>query len=222
MRIGLLGGSFNPAHEGHSHASELALKQLGLDYVWWLVSPQNPLKATGGMASFGERLEGARNFNRHPRVIVTDIENRLGTRFTIDTLARLEAAFSATALRLADGKRQFAANSALAELAGDFRLCARGGRRPARHRACRPFVQGGDPLQVRLCFAKPSHCRDVAAGLDAARCAAATHRARPICVKTAPRETEAAMVVCVCRIISVNEEWLSCGSDGNLARRSAL
>ena len=94
LRIGLLGGSFNPAHVGHSHASELALKQLGLDYVWWLVSPQNPLKDTGGMAGFEERLERAKTFNRHPRVIVTDIESRLGTRFTIDTLGALRHRFA--------------------------------------------------------------------------------------------------------------------------------
>jgi nicotinate-nucleotide adenylyltransferase len=93
LRIGLLGGSFNPAHEGHRHASELALKQLGLDYVWWLVSPQNPLKETDGMAGFGERLEAAKIFNTHPRVIVTNIERRLGTRFTIDTLRALKRRF---------------------------------------------------------------------------------------------------------------------------------
>lgn len=93
MRIGLLGGSFNPAHEGHSHASELAFKQLGLDYVWWLVSPQNPLKTTHGMAGFEKRLAGARMFNRHPRVIVTGIEDQLGTRFTIDTLHALKRRF---------------------------------------------------------------------------------------------------------------------------------
>jgi len=94
LRIGLLGGSFNPAHEGHSHASELALKQLGLDYVWWLVSLQNPLKGAGGMASFEERLEGAKTFNRNPHVIATDIESKLGTRFTIDTLGALKRRFA--------------------------------------------------------------------------------------------------------------------------------
>jgi len=88
-----LGGSFNPAHEGHSHASDLAFKQLGLDYVWWLVSPQNPLKTTHGMAGFEKRLAGARMFNRHPRVIVTGIEDQLGTRFTIDTLRVLKRRF---------------------------------------------------------------------------------------------------------------------------------
>jgi nicotinate-nucleotide adenylyltransferase len=93
LRIGLLGGSFNPAHEGHLHASKLALKQLALDYVWWLVSPQNPLKDTRGMASLEKRLQSARDFTRHPRIIVTDIEERLGTRFTADTLHRLKRRF---------------------------------------------------------------------------------------------------------------------------------
>jgi nicotinate-nucleotide adenylyltransferase len=93
LRIGLLGGSFNPAHEGHLHASKLALKQLALDYVWWLVSPQNPLKDSRGMASFEKRLQSARNFTRLPRIVVTDIEERLGTRFTVDTLHRLKRRF---------------------------------------------------------------------------------------------------------------------------------
>src|SRR5580765_7273021 len=77
MRIGLLGGSFNPAHEGHLHASELALKALGLDVVWWLVSPQNPLKSERGMAEFAHRLGQAKAFV-HPRIVVTGIEQDLG------------------------------------------------------------------------------------------------------------------------------------------------
>lgn len=93
LRIGLLGGSFNPAHEGHLHASELALKALALDAVWWLVSPQNPLKAESGMAEFAERLEAAKAFVRHPRIVVTGIEKDLGTRFTIDTIKALKRRF---------------------------------------------------------------------------------------------------------------------------------
>ena len=93
MRIGLLGGSFNPAHQGHIHASEQALKRLHLDYVWWLVSPQNPLKAKRGMASFKKRLEAAREFAPPPRIVVTGIEDELGTRFTIDTLRALKRRF---------------------------------------------------------------------------------------------------------------------------------
>jgi nicotinate (nicotinamide) nucleotide adenylyltransferase/ribosome silencing factor RsfS/YbeB/iojap len=83
-----LGGSFNPAHSGHLHISLLALKYLVLDEVWWLVSPQNPLKPVEGMAPFAIRLEQARRVAAaHPRIIVSDLENRLGpSRYTADTL----------------------------------------------------------------------------------------------------------------------------------------
>ena len=67
LRVGLLGGSFNPAHEGHLHISRLALDHLGLDELWWLVSPRNPLKPARGMASFDERLAGARTVAADPR-----------------------------------------------------------------------------------------------------------------------------------------------------------
>ena len=90
LRIGLLGGSFNPAHDGHRHISLVALERLRLDQVWWLVSPQNPLKPEQGMAPFSERLNNARNIARHPRIRVTDIENRLGTRYTAQTVKRLQ------------------------------------------------------------------------------------------------------------------------------------
>lgn len=94
MRIGLLGGSFNPAHDGHVHASVLALKHLQLDYVWWLVSPQNPLKGVQGMAALDTRLAQARSFARHPRIIATGIEAAFGTRFTVDTLRVLKHRFA--------------------------------------------------------------------------------------------------------------------------------
>ena len=89
LKVGLLGGSFNPAHAGHRHISLLALKQLQLDQIWWLVSPQNPLKPYSGMLPFRERQVSAQMIARHPRIRVSDIENRLGTRYTIDTLERL-------------------------------------------------------------------------------------------------------------------------------------
>lgn len=92
-RIGLLGGSFNPAHEGHLHISRVALRRLKLDEVWWLVSPQNPLKAEDGMAALPHRLAAARAVARHPRIVVTDVERRLGTRYTVDTLAALRRRF---------------------------------------------------------------------------------------------------------------------------------
>ena len=92
-RIGLLGGSFNPAHDGHRHISLLALKRLGLDEVWWLVSPQNPLKPRAGMAAFDERLAGARAEARDRRLRVSDIERRLGSCYSVDTVARLRQRF---------------------------------------------------------------------------------------------------------------------------------
>jgi len=88
-RIGLLGGSFDPPHAGHLHISREALKRFQLDEVWWLVSPGNPLK-TRGPAPLGERLELARGLVDHPRVRVTDLETKLGTRFTAATLEALQ------------------------------------------------------------------------------------------------------------------------------------
>jgi nicotinate-nucleotide adenylyltransferase len=86
-RVGLLGGSFNPAHEGHLAISLEALKRLALDRVWWLVSPQNPLKPRDGTADLEQRLASARAITgRHPRLVVTDLEHRLGTRYTVDTV----------------------------------------------------------------------------------------------------------------------------------------
>jgi nicotinate-nucleotide adenylyltransferase len=94
LKIGLLGGSFNPAHEGHLHISDVAIKRLGLDYVWWLVAPQNPLKPSIGMAPLAERLSyAAAMFENQRRVFVMDIERELGTRYTFDTLAKLKRRF---------------------------------------------------------------------------------------------------------------------------------
>ena len=94
LRIGLLGGSFNPAHEGHVHVSEVARKRLGLDFVWWLVSPQNPLKTSAETAPLDQRMARARDLiAKHPRLRVTDIETQMGTRYTIDTVSRLKTRF---------------------------------------------------------------------------------------------------------------------------------
>jgi nicotinate-nucleotide adenylyltransferase len=89
--IGLLGGSFNPAHEGHRMISLIALKRLALDEVWWLVSPQNPLKPVDGMAPFAQRLAEAKTVAAHRRIQVSDLEAHLGTHYTRDTLKRLTA-----------------------------------------------------------------------------------------------------------------------------------
>jgi nicotinate-nucleotide adenylyltransferase len=91
MRIGLLGGSFDPAHEGHFYISQVALRRLKLDYVWWLVSPGNPLKPQP--SSLAVRTERARLLARDRRIIVTDVESRLGTRFTIYTVTALQHRF---------------------------------------------------------------------------------------------------------------------------------
>ena len=88
-RIGLLGGSFNPAHEGHLHISLQAIKRLALDELWWLVSPQNPLKPERGMAPFDERLAAARQLARHPAIKVSDCERRFHSRYSADTIAHL-------------------------------------------------------------------------------------------------------------------------------------
>ena len=89
-RIGILGGSFNPAHRGHRAISLAALEALGLDEIWWLVSPGNPLKdGASDMAPFEARLASARDMARGTRIRVSDFEAREGTRFTIDTIRRL-------------------------------------------------------------------------------------------------------------------------------------
>ncbi len=86
--IGLLGGSFDPPHAGHVHITKAALKRFGLDHVWWLVSPGNPLKENGP-APLGDRIQASRALMQHPRVKVTGIESQLGTRYTAQTLHAL-------------------------------------------------------------------------------------------------------------------------------------
>ena len=94
MRVGLLGGSFNPAHAGHRHLAQLALRRLRLDQVWLMVSPGNPLKQPHGMATLAERLAAAAAIADGRRVLATAIEQALGTRFTADTLPALRRRFS--------------------------------------------------------------------------------------------------------------------------------
>ncbi|GGH35996.1 nicotinate-nucleotide adenylyltransferase [Cribrihabitans marinus] len=90
--VGLLGGSFDPPHQGHVHITRESLKRFGLDHVWWLVSPGNPLKARGP-AALDRRMTAARGIMQHPRVRVTDLEARLRTRATADTLAELRQVY---------------------------------------------------------------------------------------------------------------------------------
>ncbi len=93
-RIGLLGGSFNPAHDGHVHISVLALERLKLDQLWWLVSPQNPLKPASDMAPFAARLKDARKVAAvDPRIVVSDFEENHASPYTVDTIVALKQQF---------------------------------------------------------------------------------------------------------------------------------
>ncbi len=92
QRIGLLGGSFDPAHAGHAHITREAIRRFGLDRVWWLVSPGNPLKPHGP-APMAQRIATARRVMADPKVKITGLELALGTRFTAQTLARLAALY---------------------------------------------------------------------------------------------------------------------------------
>lgn len=89
LRVGLLGGSFNPAHAAHRALSLLALKRLGLDQVWWLVTPGNPLKDNRALPTLAERVRAAQRVAHHPRIKVTGAEAGFGTRYTYDTLLRV-------------------------------------------------------------------------------------------------------------------------------------
>ncbi|GAU82646.1 nicotinate-nucleotide adenylyltransferase [Bosea sp. BIWAKO-01] len=90
LRIGLFGGSFNPAHDGHRMASLTALRRLQLDRIWWLVTPGNPLKDNAALPSLGERIATAQELADHARIHVTGVEASLRTRYTADTLRALK------------------------------------------------------------------------------------------------------------------------------------
>ena len=90
-KIGLLGGSFNPAHAGHLHISLEALKRLKLDEIWWLVSPKNPLKKADDLADYALRLSFARATTQHPRIRVLDVEQRHQLFYTIDSIRFLQS-----------------------------------------------------------------------------------------------------------------------------------
>lgn len=92
QRIGLFGGSFNPAHRGHYMVALFALKRLQLDWVWWLVSPQNPLKDPAETGEYDARLADTRRIAHHPRFVVTDLERQVDARTTAETLDRLAPA----------------------------------------------------------------------------------------------------------------------------------
>jgi nicotinate-nucleotide adenylyltransferase len=91
MRIGLFGGTFDPPHGAHRAASLIAMKRLGLERVWWLVTPGNPLKDSRGLAPIDERIAAARALARHPRIAVTGLEAEIGAHYTFDTIRYLRA-----------------------------------------------------------------------------------------------------------------------------------
>jgi nicotinate-nucleotide adenylyltransferase len=101
MKIGLFGGSFDPAHEGHSHVAETAMKRLGLDRVWWLVSPQNPLKAKS--SPFAKRMKSAQAQAKGSRMVVTDIEKQLACGYTFETLRALKQLYPGVQFHLVMG-----------------------------------------------------------------------------------------------------------------------
>ena len=89
MRVGLLGGSFNPPHAAHRAISLFAIKRLRLDRVWWLLTPGNPLKNHDGLLALGERAEAARKIAGDPRIDISCLEAVIGVRYTVDTIIHL-------------------------------------------------------------------------------------------------------------------------------------
>lgn len=97
LRIGLLGGSFNPAHAGHLHVSLQAMKHLRLQRIWWIISPQNPLKSKQDIADYDLRVRVAKELvKQHPAIQIVEVERKLGLHYTVDTLSALKIRFPAT------------------------------------------------------------------------------------------------------------------------------
>jgi len=166
QRIGLLGGSFNPAHAGHAHVALAALRALKLDRVWLMVSPGNPLKPRAGMAPFASRLASARAVADGRRIVATGIEAALRTNYTIDTLAALRRRFPRTRFVFVIGADNLVQ---LPRWAGWARLVAR------------------TPLAV---LPRPGWTRRALAGQAAKRLA--RHRRRPGALLSGPPPTHAA------------------------------
>lgn len=106
LKIGLFGGSFNPAHEGHLHVAKSGLRELGLDRIWWLVSPQNPLKPE--QPSYGSRVETVKALGLPPHMDISHVEKEFGTNYTIDLLRRLKRRYPQTHFVFIMGADNFA------------------------------------------------------------------------------------------------------------------
>ena len=96
QRIGILGGSFNPSHDGHINISEEALKKLNLDFIWWVVSPRNPLKQYDVLFDFKKRTSSAKNQSKTKKIIINDIEQRAGIVYTVGTVEYLRKRYPNT------------------------------------------------------------------------------------------------------------------------------
>ena len=170
MRVGLLGGSFNPAHDGHRHVAELALRHLRLDQVWLLVSPGNPLKPGDGMAPLADRLAAAARIGDGRRVVATGIEAALGTRYTVDTLRVLLRRFPRVRFVWIMGA------DILVQLPRWRRWTDIVRRLPSRGAAAAPLYQSG------ACGTGGASATGSApAGPGSARCCRAAHRAGCSC-----------------------------------------
>ena len=125
MKIGLFGGTFDPPHDAHRAACLIAMRRLGLDCVWWLVTPGNPLKDTRGLPPLEDRIAAAHALANHPRIVVTGLEAAIGARYTYDTIGYLKAHCPGVRFRLDHGRRQSAQLPSLGELARHRVACCR-------------------------------------------------------------------------------------------------
>ena len=153
-KIGLLGGSFNPAHCGHRRISIEAIKRLQLDAVWWLVTPQNPLKPENDLEKLEKRLKFAREIANHPRIWASDIESDLGPQYSIETVRKIKQKFP---------KRKF--------------VWLLGADNMAQIPLWRDWTQIFTSIPIAV-FTRPSYCHIALAGLAAQRFRKSQYRER--------------------------------------------